>query len=408
MPSSYSRLSKLSGRKSLQELGDYKHRKNEIIPPHGGKLITRYYPDLKIKDGYPVVKITRREWCDLQLIATGALSPLKGFMKKKDYNSCVKDMHLTDGTLWSIPITLSVNDDTYKILKKKDIAYLEYEGKIWGMIEIEEMYRPDKEKEAVYVYKTDSPEHPSVAYLKSTGDIYVGGEVKVCEISDFGFPGEFFAPSQTREEFKKRGWRKIAGFQTRNAPHRGHEYIQKTTLELVDGLFINPLVGETKKDDVPSELIIQSYRAIIGRYYRIERVFLGILPSAMRYGGPREAVHHAIIRKNYGCTHFIVGRDHAGFKNFYGPYDAHKLLESIPEKELGIVPLFFGNSFWCKECGGMVSEKICPHPEEFHISISGTKAREMLSRGEEPPYEFMRPEVSKILINFYKSLPSSV
>jgi sulfate adenylyltransferase len=272
---------------------------------------------------------------------------------------------------------------------------------------VEEIYKPNKEKEALKVYGTTSEEHPSVSYLKKSGSRYIGGKVNVFEIDNFGFPNEFFTPLEVRKEFLKRGWRKVVGFQTRNAPHRGHEFIQKCALELVDGLFINPLVGETKSDDVPSDKVVETYRVLIEKYYNKSRVFLGILPSAMRYGGPREAVHHAIIRKNYGCTHFIIGRDHAGYKNFYGPYDAHKIFEKIDPKALGITPLFFDNAFWCNICGEMTTEKACPHLAESRISISGTQARAMLSRGEKPPSEFMRPEVAEILISFYSQKTQS-
>jgi sulfate adenylyltransferase len=382
--------------------------KEELYPiePHGGKLVIRHFPK-KTEKNYPIINISRREWCDLQLIGIGALSPLSGFMTKKDYHNCVDNMRLSGGTLWSIPITLSVDDESYAKVKKSDVIYLQYEGKIWGEILVEEIYKPNKEKEALKVYGTTSEEHPSVSYLKKSGSRYIGGKVNVFEIDNFGFPNEFFTPLEVRKEFLKRGWRKVVGFQTRNAPHRGHEFIQKCALELVDGLFINPLVGETKSDDVPSDKVVETYRVLIEKYYNKSRVFLGILPSAMRYGGPREAVHHAIIRKNYGCTHFIIGRDHAGYKNFYGPYDAHKIFEKIDQKALGITPLFFDNAFWCNICGEMTTEKACPHPAESRISISGTQARAMLSRGEKPPSEFMRPEVAEILISFYSQKTQS-
>ena len=373
------------------------------IKPHGGRLVVRYTAKRKIrKDKYPVIKITRREWCDLQLLGMGALSPLEGFMTKKDYVSCVQDMRLSDGTLWSIPITLSCLDEDYEKVKKAERVYLEYNGRIWGEIEIHDVFKPNKEKEARLVYRTLSEEHPSVAYLKSIGPRYIGGPVYVFKIDDFGFPHEFFSPYEVRKEFIKRGWGRVVGFQTRNPPHRGHEYLQKCALEIADGLFINPLVGETKKDDVPANVIIEAYKTLISLYYNRRRVFLGVFPSAMRYGGPREAVHHAIVRKNYGCTHFIVGRDHAGYKNFYGPYDAQRIFDTIPPEDLGITPLFFENAFWCRRCEGMVSQKTCPHSQEFHISISGTESRKMLSQGKKPPHEFMRPEIAEILIKYYK------
>ncbi len=368
---------------------------------HGGKIKTRYFKGHKINEKIPQISITRREWCDLQMLGIGVLSPLEGFMDKRNYTECVNKMRLENGIIWSIPITLSVREEDYQRVKRADQVYLSYNGKIYGLIQIEDIFKPDKEKEASMVYRTTSEEHPSVAYLKSIGDRYIGGKIKLFELDDLGFPDLFFTPEQTRLEFIKRGWKKIVGFQTRNAPHRGHEYIQKCALEVCDGIFLNPLVGETKKDDVPAEFIIKSYRVLISKYYRQDNVFLAVLPSAMRYGGPREAVHHAIMRKNYGCTHFIIGRDHAGYKNFYGPYDAHKIFENI---DLGIEILFFENSFWCKLCMGMTSEKVCPHGSEERITISGTQARQMLSENKTPPEEFMRKEISQILIEYYQSI----
>lgn len=388
-----------------QNKRDSEDKKSDInkLPSvvHGGKLKQSYYPEYKLKENIPQIQITRREWCDLQMMGIGVLSPLEGFMNKKEYFECIKNMRLHNGVIWSIPITLSVKEEDYQRIKKSDEIYLSYNGKIYGLVEVEEIYKADKEKESMFVYRTQSEEHPSVAYLKSIGDRYIGGKVKLFELDDLGFPELFFTPEKTRAEFIKRGWKKVVGFQTRNAPHRGHEYIQKCALEICDGLFLNPLVGETKKDDVPADVIIKSYKILVSKYYKQNRVFLGVLLSAMRYGGPREAVHHAIMRKNYGCTHFIIGRDHAGYKNFYGPYDAHKIFENL---DLGIEILFFENSFWCRACGGMTSEKVCPHDESQRVSISGTQARQMFSEGKIPSEEFMRPDISQILIEYYKQL----
>lgn len=370
---------------------------------HGGKIKIRYFKDQNINEKISQINITRREWCDLQMLGIGVLSPLEGFMDRKNYIECVKHMRLANGIVWSIPITLSVKDEDYQRIKKLDRVNLSYNGKIYGLIEIEDIFKADKEKEASMVYRTTSDEHPSVAYLKSIGDRYIGGKIKLFELDDLSFPDLFFIPIQTRQEFIKRGWKKVVGFQTRNAPHRGHEYIQKSALEICDGIFLNPLVGETKKDDVPAEVIVKAYKILTSKYYRQDKVFLGVLLSAMRYGGPREAVHHAIMRKNYGCTHFIIGRDHAGYKNFYGPYDAHKIFENI---DVGIEILFFENSFWCKSCSSMTSEKVCPHSNEERINISGTQARQMLSESKIPPEEFMRKEISQILIEYYQGVKS--
>lgn len=368
---------------------------------HGGLLKSRYFPDFAPEKDVPVIRISRREWCDLQLLGIGALSPLEGFMDRDNYVECVENMRLKDGHIWGIPITLSIGDSEYEVVKNSDEVYLLYNDRIWGSIEVEDLYRPDKQKEALLVYKTDSPEHPSVAYLKASGKWYVGGKIKLFGIDDFGFRDLLFTPKQTREAFIKMGWKRVAGFQTRNAPHRGHEYIQRVALEVCDGLFINPLVGETKSDDIPPSVVVRAYRILVSEYYRKDRVFLGVLPSAMRYGGPREAVHHAIIRKNFGCTHFIVGRDHAGYKNFYGPYDAHKIFENL---DIGIEILFFEDAFWCKRCGGMTSNKICPHSHEERTAISGTQIRQMIYEGVLPPEEFMRKEISRVLIEYYRGL----
>lgn len=371
-----------------------------MIPFHGQRVSKRLFQGMReetedeVRRGkLPIIRITRREWCDIQLMAQGALSPLIGFMGKEDFETCIKDMHLSDGTLWSIPITLSASEPP-----KKDEVALEYEGKIWSKVIVSDVFRPDKEKEAEMVYGTTDLAHPSIAYLKSIGNWYVGGEVFVLELSDFG--PKFKTCEETREEFKKQGWSRVVGFQTRNPPHRGHEYIQKCALEICDGLFINPLVGETKKGDIPPAVIMQTYSVLVDKYYPNDRVLLVPLPASMRYGGPKEAIHHAIMRKNYGCTHFIVGRDHAGVGNFYGPFDAQKIFDRIKPEELEIIPLFFDTADWCDICKNIGSDKTCPHER---LSISGTQIRKMLSESKVPPPEFMRPEVAQILIKYYES-----
>jgi sulfate adenylyltransferase len=376
-----------------------------LITPHGGILIDRIVPaaeraaERARAATLPRVRLSAVQVSDLLMIATGGYSPLTGFMGQADYEAVVADMHLANALPWSLPVMLTVSAEVAEDLRiGQTIALADEHDQIVGLLDLAEIYRYDREREAQRVYRTTDHAHPGVARLLVSGDHALAGDVSLLQAPEWAFPHLAHTPRETRALIAERGWRTVVGFQTRNPVHRAHEYIQKCALEIVDGLLLHPLVGETKGDDIPADVRIRSYERLLASYYPADRTALAAFPAAMRYAGPREAIHHALARKNYGCTHFIVGRDHAGVGSYYGTYDAQKIFDEFDRAALGIMPLFFEHTFYCKRCGGMASPKTCPHGTEHHVTLSGTAVRALLQRGEVPPPEYSRHEVVEVLL----------
>ncbi|MBD2346487.1 sulfate adenylyltransferase [Anabaena subtropica] len=374
----------------------------DAIAAHGGQLVNRIAtPEQKAEflsksDFLPRVQLDERAVSDLEMIAIGGFSPLTGFMNQEDYDRVVAEMRLANGLVWSIPITLSVSEEVASPLQEGSLIRLDNpKGEYIGVLQLTQKYSYDKTREAINVYRTDEAKHPGVQVVYNQGAVNLAGDIWLLERNSHPlFPDYQIDPAASRQMFREQGWKTIVGFQTRNPIHRAHEYIQKCALETVDGLFLHPLVGATKEDDIPADVRMRCYEILLEHYYPEDRVILAINPAAMRYAGPREAIFHALVRKNYGCTHFIVGRDHAGVGDYYGTYDAQYIFDEFEPGELGIVPMKFEHAFYCTRTKQMATTKTSPSKPEERVHLSGTKVREMLRRGELPPPEFSRPEVA--------------
>ncbi|MCG3125842.1 MAG: Sulfate adenylyltransferase [Phycisphaerae bacterium] len=382
-----------------------------LIPPHGGKLVSLVVPDGRASElraagaKLPRIRLTEREQCDLELLAVGAMSPLTSFMTEPDFHSVCDGMKLASGAAWSVPVTCSVdNAAAGKIELGGKVALTDEKDRLLAVMTVEEKYRHDKTKECEKVYRTTEDAHPGVAVTKAQGDVCLSGPLDVLTPRhEPQYTKYRLTPAQTRAAFNERGWKTVVAFQTRNPIHRAHEYITKCALEVCDGLMVHPLVGETQKGDIPADVRMKCYEVLLANYYSPKNTLLAVWPAAMRYAGPREAILHALIRKNYGVTHFIVGRDHAGVGKYYGTYDAQKLFDEFDPAALGITPLKFENSFWCRKSGSMATAKTTNSTPDQQVSLSGTAVRDMLAKGERPPVEFTRPEIADILIASMKA-----
>ncbi len=384
-----------------------------MINPHGGKLVNKIATEEekeqlleKIKSLTKIV-IPDRYVSDCEMIANGGFSPLEGFMCKEDAENVINNLHLKNGLIWSIPIVLPIPEEIFNSLKIGDeVALFDKNDRPIALMVIEDKFNLDLENYCQNVFKTTDIEHPGVKVVKSAGNNFIGGEIVrlINRPVREGINERYYLdPVEVREIIKNKGWKRVVAFQTRNPIHRAHEYIIKVALEPMDGVMIHPLVGETKPDDIPANVRMQCYETLINNYFNKEKVNLSVLPASMHYAGPREAIHHMLMRKNYGATHMIIGRDHAGVGDYYGTYEAQEFVDKYAN-ELGIQPLKFEHSFYCKKCENMASAKTCPHPKEDHVHLSGTKVRAMLREGKRPPKEFSRPEVADILIKWATSL----
>lgn len=375
---------------------------HELLESHGGRLVNRVVDKGKKAEliaeakELPQIEISDELAWDVENIAKGVFSPLEGFLIQDDYLNVLRKNRLSNDIPWTIPILFDVSESEAKSLQAGDqVALTHLNDRFLALMHLEEIYNFDKDKLAQWLFGTKDANHPGVAWVYSMRDTLLGGKIDLINEPVCPFPLYDLSPAETRKLFRERGWKTIVGFQTRNIPHLGHEYLQKVCLNLFDGLFINPITGRKKRGDFKDEVILEAYKALIDHYYATNKVILGILKTEMRYAGPKEAIFHAIIRKNFGCTHFIVGRDHAGVGKYYAPYAAHKIFEEFPD--LGIAPLFFPSVFYCTRCSGITNEEVCPHEQICRVQFSGTKIREVLNNEEKLPSNLVRPEVAKVI-----------
>ena len=372
---------------------------------HGGKLVNQVATSNRLKvllgevNELPTVELSYESAVDVESIAHGVYSPLEGFMNNEAYRSVLDEMRLPNDLPWTIPIVLDVSRETVKDVKAGDTIALSAPGNVpLAVMHVEDIYGFDKQEYSEKVFRTTDPKHPGVARVHQLKDLLIGGQIEMFKDVENPFEHYTLSPAETRVLFKEKGWRTIVGFQTRNAPHIGHEYIQKSALAFIDGVFVNPVIGRKKQGDFKDEVIVEAYKSLIDNYYQKDTAVMSILRYEMKYAGPREAILHAIIRKNFGCTHFAVGRDHAGVGNYYGPYDAQEIFKEFPD--LGVTPVFFREFFYCKRCVAIVNERICPHTGQDRVGFSGTKMRDMIVQGLRPPSEIMRPEVADAILKF--------
>lgn len=374
-----------------------------MIQPHGGKLVNRTITEDQLPENAAILTLNEREKNDLEMIGCGAMSPLEGFMNSRDYNSVLEKMRLDNGLVWSLPVVFAMKEEDPQVAVGETVV-LKYDGSIRGMMVVNDIYAADLMHEARETLLTDDSDHPGVQYLKTLSGKYIGGKISALDLRDKEpFRDHRLIPEETRALFKEKGWKSIVAFQTRNPIHRAHEYLQKVSLEMVDGLLIHPLVGATKDDDIPADVRMECYETILEKYYPADRTALSVFPAAMRYAGPREAIFHALLRKNYGCTHFIVGRDHAGVGSYYGTFDAQVIFDNFTAEEIDIIPLKFEHAFFCNACDGMATARTCPHTSADRVFLSGKKVRQMLIDGILPPPEFTRPEIAQILMEAAKN-----
>ena len=373
-----------------------------IVKPHGGALIDRVLSAkereaiLSFRDKFFSLEIDEEKAIEVQNIATGVFSPLKGFMNQEDYREVVQNSRLASGHAWTLPIVLPVDRETAKKFAKNDTIILKTRNAVIASMQVEDIYAWDFDEYARNVFGTTDEKHPGVKGLKAGGEFFVGGSINFLSDPISNFPAYYLTPRETRVLFKEKKWDTVVGFQTRNVSHLGHEYVQKSAQSIVDGLFINPVIGKKKSGDFTDEVILDSYKALIDEYYVKERTVMSILQFEMRYAGPKEAIFHAIVRKNFGCSHFIIGRDHAGVGNYYHPFAAQKIFDSFPD--LGITPVFFMSVFCCKKCNSIANDKTCPHPQGDHIDFAGKIIREKLVSKQIPPESMMRKEVAEAIL----------